>query len=198
MSIRKKPKNQRTTYTYHFADGRIVTLYPESRRPRDEAEITICEKLYVDDALIAELHRADDRIVYNDLKNSKAPVADWQKPGIEAWERDHPGTKAPKNWNLSLDAVIGEDVASDKLSILAQLSPAEKEDPPEVERLRSIVGEFTDQEKRIYHLVFRIGRSGREAGRILNIPESTIRRRIKDIRERIASDPVLKKIFEKK
>lgn len=198
MQTRKKPKNQRTTYSYHFADGHIVTLFPESSKSRDEAEVTIYERHYVDDALIAELHRADDRIVYNNWKNSKPPIAEWQKPGIEAWERDHPGSKAPKNWNLSLDAVIGEDVASDKLSILAQVSPAEKEDPPEVERLRSIVDGFTDEEKRIYNLVFRMGRSGREAGRILKIPETTMRRRVKEIREKIASDPELKKIFGKK
>lgn len=70
MPTRKKPKYQRTTYSYHFADGRIVTLLPKSSKPCDEEEVTIYERQYVDDALIAELHRADDRIVYNNLKNS--------------------------------------------------------------------------------------------------------------------------------
>lgn len=198
MKTRKTNSNSRTTYTYFFVTGERIQLFPESSRADYSEVITVFDdERFVPDEMIRELHLADDRAVYNENKNCKVLYQDWERPMVLEWQSQHPGEKVPKRYHLSLESILSEEtIDEDKLRVQAQvLSPADEEEPEAIERLRSIVDGFTEQQKKIYCLVFLMGFSGRKAGCLLKIPEATIRRRITEIKMIIADDPVLKKIY---
>ena len=197
MKFRKTNTHNRTNYTYYPAEGAPITLFPESSRPNASADVTVYDERYVPDDMIRELHLADDRMVYSNNKNCKTPYAKWEKPILEEWQRQHPGEKPPKRYHKSLEAVISdESIAEDKLNVQTHvLMAADEEESPDIERLHEIVDSFSSEQKTIYRLVFLLGNSGREAARMLNIPESTMRRRVNEIRRIIAADPILKKMY---
>ena len=65
---------------------------------------------------IRRLHHIDDHEVYVNIKSSRLPVEDWQKPILEQWKKDNPGEMPVQNWNISLDSMLdsegGEDDAA--------------------------------------------------------------------------------------
>lgn len=75
MLFRKTPTNERGKYVYRFNDG-TVSVIAEGR----EAEVWI-----------KSLHSFDDAEVYNNIKNSRPQLEDWQKKAVEEWKAQHPG-----------------------------------------------------------------------------------------------------------
>ena len=92
MKYYKTRNKHRQSYTYVGLDGRKETLVPGENGITEE--------------FILALHRMDDNEVYNNNKNRKAPVQEWEKPIIEDWKRWHPGEELPERTTLSLDEII--------------------------------------------------------------------------------------------
>lgn len=99
LNFRKTPQVQRGTYTYEFADGQRVTITP------DEQGCTEID--------IKRLHSIDDHEVYVNIKGSRPPLEDWQKPILEQWKKDHPDETPEKNWNMSLNTMLDADGGED-------------------------------------------------------------------------------------
>ena len=89
LRVRKTPAAKRTTYTYPIYDGSTITLIPGKDGITEE--------------FIVLLHHLDDAEVRNNLKNGRPELTAEEKQAVKEWENAHPGEKAPRNWNLSID-----------------------------------------------------------------------------------------------
>ena len=105
MLFRKTESTKRGNYVYHFANG----------------DTSVIDAADVGEELIRFLHSSDDAIVYNNIKNSRPKVQEWQKVGIEQWKEQHPGEEVPKNWNLSLDG-LSQTEDADHSSYMKELA----------------------------------------------------------------------------
>jgi len=66
---------QKTSYTYHTANGDITI------RPSEETGVTI--------ELIHMLHREDNRVVDQNIKQARRPMTEAERRDIEAWRNDY-------------------------------------------------------------------------------------------------------------
>ena len=147
MKTIKTRSNQRDTYTYTDAMGKKVVLKPGDQDPISGAVLT--------EEMIQQLHRFDDNEVYNNVKNSKRPVEDWEKPLIAEWKEEHPYDELPSRSHVSLDAAgeddDGIDDDTDKGYLgEASLVVAEKEDTPAISRLHEVI-EMLEPERRLLY-----------------------------------------------
>ena len=133
LRIRKTPIKQRNIYTYVAADGRKIVLYPDRNG--------------VTEVHIKMLHSMDDAEVYNNLKNARPEPTKAEKQRMREWEEQHPGEKAHRNWNLSLDASLTDE--DDSTTLGDMIAAPEKTDSPEVERLRQIVATMTERQQQV-------------------------------------------------
>ena len=92
MKSHKTKQENRGTYTYHFDDGRKVTIKPGEEGVTEE--------------FIKKLHSLDDSEVYYNHKNWHRPISEKEKQDIKEWEEKHPGEKYQEVWNLSIDSVF--------------------------------------------------------------------------------------------
>ncbi len=106
------------------------------------------------------LHAADDAIVYNNIKNSRPQIQDWQKPGIEQWKALHPGEEVPKNWNLSIDGLTQTEDA-DHSSYMKELAEKtmDAEEDPQKEILYEVLGQMSEQDQQLYQMYYLEGLS---------------------------------------
>lgn len=155
MKSRKTPQKERGIYTYHFDDGRKVTIKPGEEGVTEE--------------FIKQLHSLDDSEVYYNNKNWHRPLSEQEKQDIKEWEDKHPGEKYTEVWNLSIDSVFKEDGNQDKSILLADNSSVEDEVSDDVDELRAVVSRMTERQKQIYELHFIEEYSLTEAAAILNI-----------------------------
>ena len=173
MKFHKTGNKNRQTYTYLGLDGRKETLV--------SGENGITEEF------ILALHRMDDNEVYNNNKNRKAPVQEWEKPIIEDWKRRHPSEELPERTTLSLDEIIhpsNESGDSDKSVLLADPSQSIDEDvPANVERLREVVELLTAEQRELYRMVVLEGMSLEEVGRVMHLNSNAVKCRMRRIRE---------------
>lgn len=187
MRYYKTRWNKRTTFTYHFYKGPDVTI-----RPSEEG---------VTEAWIKDCHASDDAEVYNNLKNARLEPTAEKKAQRKEWEESHPGEKADKNWNISLDSFTSSDdgdSTADRHTELADLKvhiPFEDE-PADVERLHDILAGLSQRQQTIYRQVYLEGRSNVEVAEELKISEATVRKDRKKIIAAIAGDKILQKIFQ--
>lgn len=141
MKTIKTRSNQRDTYTYTDAMGKKVVLKPGDQDPISGAVLT--------EEMIRQLHRFDDNEVYNNVKNSKRPVEDWEKPLIAEWKQEHPYEEVPTRRHISLD-LIEEDEDADKGVIArASISVMEQEDC-RITRLHEVI-EMLEPERRLLY-----------------------------------------------
>lgn len=175
MKYYKTNSNQRATYTYVGSDGRKVTLTP-GRDGVTEEDIRL-------------LHQMDDNEVYNNNKQAKPPVQDWEKPMIEAWKESHPEEDLPVRRNVSLDQIMKPDdseMDGDKNSLLLGIStPFENEVPADIERLREVVQMLTPEQQELYRRVILAGMALADAGAEMGLTESAVKKRMVRIREAI-------------
>ena len=155
MKSHKTPQRERGTYTYHFDDGRAISIKPGEEGVTEE--------------FIKKLHSLDDSEVYYNYKNWHRPISEKEQQDIKDWEENHPGEKYQDVWNLSIDSIYEEGGNQDKCIYLADNTVTAVETSDEVDRLREIVTLMTEKQQRVYELHFLEGYSLTEVAAILNI-----------------------------
>ena len=147
---------QKTSYIYHTADGDITI------RPSEETGVTI--------ELIHMLHREDNRIVDQNIKQARRPMTEAERRDIEAWRND--------------DDDEGAEGLLDRDHVLRQAFTAqETETPSEVERLRAFIATLSERQRQLYRLVYMDGYSLKEAALAMGITHqraSTIDKQIRN------------------
>ena len=143
MKSHKTKLVNRGTYTYHFDDGRKVTIKPGEEGVTEE--------------FIKKLHSLDDSEVNRNNKNWHRPISKKEKQDIKEWEEKHPGEKYQEVWNLSIDSVFDEEGNQDKCIYLADNTTIDEETSDEVDRLREVVSRMTEKQQRVYELHFLEG-----------------------------------------
>lgn len=172
--FRKTPTNQRATYTYINYAGQKIVLRPGEK---DVTEVDI--KL---------LHSIDDAEVNNNLKNSRPKPTEKVKQQMREWEEQHPGEKAPRNYNVPLDAPISEEDSTPRSETIAA---PEKTVSPRVERMREIVDTMTERQKQVYYHLYVHDFNVKETAAILGISSPAVTKYKKRIIE------IIKKNFER-
>ncbi len=149
MRTIKTPTNQRNTYTYIDALGKKHTFKPGDVDP--DTGYTLTEED------IKSLHRMDDNEVYNNLKNTRTPVQDWEKPILEAWKKEHPDKNLPTRMHISIDISTendegGEEDVDKGLIAKASIAVAATENPM-LDRLHEVVEMLEPNRRRLYQRV---------------------------------------------
>ncbi len=165
MLFRKTPTNERGKYEYKFNDG-TVSVIAEG----DETAIWIKTN-----------HSFDDAEVYNNIKNSRPQLQDWQKKAVEEWKAQHPGEEPEKNWNLSMDGLMKTE--NQDTSIYArQLAEMTADKPdPQKELLYEKLSELPEEDQKLYRLYFIEGYSQEEIAKKKGVSQNTISKKIRRI-----------------
>jgi DNA-directed RNA polymerase specialized sigma24 family protein len=146
MKTIKTRSDKRSTYTYTDAMGVRRTLKPGDV-DQDTGYVLTEED-------IKRLHRMDDNEVYNNVKNTRAPIQEWEKPILEAWRKDHPGMDLPTRMHISIDISVendeGKEEDADKGLIAKASMAAAKAEDPMLERLHE-VAEMLEPERRLLY-----------------------------------------------
>ncbi len=180
LSIRiRKTAEKSRKYSYTF----------EAAVPREEVTV-IVGKDGVTAEWIEHLHYDDDQEVYNNVKNSKAPMDEWEIKAREQWEERHLGEDYPKKWNISLDAGDtdgnAEDapscVCGDKRMLLA--APEDEEDKQKMS-VRELVATFPKEQQELYRLYFIEEYTKAEIALLLGCSKPNITKRVTRLEEKI-------------
>ena len=149
MKTVKTRSDKRGTYTYIDANGEKYTLKPGDIDPDTGYVLT--------EEDIQRLHRMDDNEVYNNVKNTRPPIQDWEKPILEAWKKAHPDMEPPTRMHISIDNTGEDDEGSERDAdkrLIARASIAASEvGNPMVERLREVVEMLEPHRRRLYQRV---------------------------------------------
>ena len=175
MKFRKTPLKQRSTYIYYDAEGNIVAELVPGADGVTELDIKM-------------LHQADDREVYNNLKNSKPKLSDDEKQGIKEWEQRTGHEWTEKNYNLSFDAVAEDGEGNDKSKLWYQVFNIKQETEevdPEVERMREVIMQLTPAQQDLYRLVYLEEKPQVEVAAMLGIKKQALYSKLKKIHRRI-------------
>lgn len=165
MIFRKTPTNERDNYTYHFNDGTVSAI-----AKGDEMEVWIKMN-----------HSFDDAEVYNNIKNSRPQLQDWQKKATEEWKAQHPGEEPEKNWNLSMDGLMKTE--NQDTSIYArQLAEMTADEPdPQKELLYEKLSELPEEDQELYRQYYIEGYSQEEIAEKKGVSQDTISKKIRRI-----------------
>lgn len=144
MRFYKTNCNRRINYTYPSVTGECITIHPGDGYGGET----------VADVHIKTLHSFDDGEVYNNCKNCRPPRTTKEKQEILEWEKEHPGEKFPKNWNLSLDTFSDDlDSDMDRSDLMREVYGRTHEDNPVVERFWEVMEDMPPKQKRALALV---------------------------------------------
>ena len=177
---------QKTSYTYHTANGDITI------RPSEETGVTI--------ELIHMLHREDNRVVDQNIKQARRPMTEAERRDIEAWRKAPKDGEPPRGkgdfpdkyqrWNLPIDGLRNDDDDEsadgplDRDPVLREAFTAQvPETPSEVERLRAFIATLSERQRQLYRLVYMGGYSLKEAALAMGITHqraSTIDKQIRN------------------
>ena len=196
MLFRKTPTRERETYVYHFDNGDRVEITPEALQAevvgivKERGYSDFCDALGIepDDVgkfFVKKRHASDDAEVYNNITNSRPPVEDWQKKGIEEWKKTHPGEEPDKNWNLSMDGLMM--TADQDTSVYAkQLAEKTSDGPdPMKELLYEKVEELSEKYQELYRLYFIEGYTQEEIAGMKGVSQNTISKKIRKIQKEL-------------
>ena len=172
MKFRKIQTEKRGTYTYYGESGKI--------------EITP-GKDGVTEINIKQIYSLEDAEVYNNIKNSRPKLTDKEKQQIKEWEEHHPGEKSPRNWNISIDAAIGEEgSAQDKSKVLeSAYYSMNEEETLELEMLHDIIATLSDDQQKLYRKIIIEGYSNTEIAKAEGVSVAAVSKRMKRIYEQI-------------
>lgn len=194
--FKKTPQNQRGTYKYYDADGKVVS----ELRPGVGG---------VTELDIQTLHRFDDREVYENNKSyqglrtnkEKEEIREWKNEYIENFKSANGGSKPtddvvketvkkefPMMQTLSLDFFDSEDDTNDKNGFEYQAYLEEQSlnaDNPEVERLQELLPELTDEQQWLVQKIYFEGVSQTDIAAELGITKQAVRNRLNKIFNRI-------------
>lgn len=179
MKTVKTRSDKRSTYTYIDANGEKYTLKPGDIDPDTGYVLT--------EEDIQRLHRMDDNEVYNNVKNTRPPIQDWEKPILEAWKKAHPDMEPPTRMHISIDNTGEDDEGSERDAdkrLIARASIAASEvGNPMVERLREVVEMLRPEQQELYRRIVIEEETMVDVAVELNLDSSSIRHRMKTIRE---------------
>lgn len=138
MKFRKTYYYDRTDYNYIDRCGRKVTINVGDKSAIDGDEVTA--------DMIKLLHAMDDAEVYNNLKNCRPPITKEEKEQIRQWEKDHPGDKCQRRWNISLDMYAGDDDSDiDRSPIMKEAYERMRHETQLAERITDIIDEMPEK-----------------------------------------------------
>lgn len=101
------------------------------------------------------LHRMDDNEVYNNNKNLKAPIQEWEKGIYADWNEKHPYEEIAGHMSVCIDYGWNseEEYIDSEKSVLAQCLSTNNEQNALVERLRDAVSGLTEEQQVLYHKI---------------------------------------------
>ena len=174
---------ERTSYTYSFADGTSVTLHVGD--VDSNGEVVTAE-------MIEMLHGFDTKEMYNNRKNTRTPVAEWEKPGLEYWQTKHPGEYPPSRYHVPLDAITENDDGDDddcdkgnlaKASIAYSFIDEKLND--DLERLHEVVSMMKPKQQWLYRRIVLDRATLTEVGKELGISKQAVSERMMVVRNYI-------------
>ena len=171
MKFRKTPLKQRSTYTYYDAEGNAVVVLMPGADGVTELDIKM-------------LHQADDREVYNNLKNSKPKLSDDEKHEIKKWEESTGQDWTEKNYNLSFDAVAEDNECREQSKLWHQVLNYQQESigvDSNIEFLHEAVKQLTTDQQWLYHQVYILERPQVEIAEELGVTKAAITNRLNKI-----------------
>lgn len=185
MKFVKTATENRGTYTYTFID--IDGKYKKVKLEPGKDGVTAAD--------IKMLHSMDDAEVYNNIKNSKPAVQEWEKPAIEEWKDKHPNEDAPKRWNISINEMVGDDENVSREEYLVDSSTEEDSESDMIARLHEIIDSLSELQKETYRKIVIEEMSNTSVAKEENKSEAAVRKIISRIKEIISQDEELKKFF---
>ncbi len=169
MLFRKTPTSERGNYVYRFNDGTVSVIAEGSETA----------------FWIKTNHSMDDAEVYNNIKNSRPQLEDWQKKAVEEWKAQHPGKEPEKNWNLSMDGLMKTENQDTSIYTRQLAEMTVNELDPQKELLYEKVAELPEEDQELYRLHFIEGYSQDEIGEIKGVSQNTISKKIRRIVKRL-------------
>ncbi len=188
MEHRKTSINKRGTYTYKFADGSKVEIFPGAGG--------------IDEEIILTLHRMDDNEISQYYRKGKAPISEavkeektlWRKKFISNFakqygympEEDYVNfameQRYPKAWNLSLDVAPDEEGSGEDKSLLLYQAaqPQLTTDNLACERLEEYIKQLTPKQQQVLELVKNQGYSQTEVAEMLGISIPAVNKHLKN------------------
>ena len=196
----KTHKNDRNTYKYVFeridTNGRIQKEVVEIRPGEDG----------VTELNIQELHRADDRAIYNFYKNARPERTEAEKEKIKEWKQqfredfnNEHGYYPPeeyvdgeandyfkRNYNLSLNEFDDNcDEGDNPIQSLVYGASQDDEEDPRIERLLEVVTQLSPYHQEIYHMLVTDEMSQTEVADKLGKKKQSINRTFGIIKDKI-------------
>lgn len=197
MKYKKTPRDKRESYKLFDEHGELVTEYKPGENGITEVDIL-------------NLHKLDDHEVYINSKELKLP--EWFQPVYDEWKTKFIADFKAKHGRApfadeipgrhrvyeSIDAQTDSD--GDDLRDSSRLEeeiavPFEEDIPESVIRLQEIVAQMPEKWQKVYQLVYIDELSKAKAGRIIGISDVRVGQIAKSIKNKIANDEVLKKIY---
>lgn len=184
MKFKKASVEKRRVYVYDYTneEGKLVHITLEEGKDDVTAEH------------IKLLHALDDAEVYNNIKNSKPSIQEWEKPAIKEWKLNHPNDELPKRWNISINEMVGSDENVEREEFISA-STVEDEESDVMRSLHELYETFSELQKEVYNKVFLQGMSYSAVARERGKSEASVRKAANRIKEIIASDEKIKNFF---
>ena len=158
MLFKKTPTSERDNYVYKFDDGTVSVIAEGS-----DAE-----------AWIKSLHSFDDAEVYNNIKNSRPKLEDWQKKVMEEWRAQYSEEEPEKTGNQD---------TSINAKQLAEMAAEEPDSQKEL--LYEKVAELSAEDQELYRLYFTEEYSQDEIAKMKGVSQNTISKKIRRIQKRL-------------
>jgi DNA-directed RNA polymerase specialized sigma subunit len=206
MKLHKTRRDQRETYKYYDANGKLVIELKPGENDVTEADIRTLHLL--DDKEV----RSNLKYRHGDLKEQKALAEKWKQEYIEGFRNKYHRMptedeiaivmedSVPDNWIASIEEMTGdgdEDGLGDKAGFLYTLDEHDKKLPADVERLNEIIAAMPESWQKIYQLKYIEKYSNCDIAKMRGVTESAIRKTLGKITDAIEKDPVLRKMHHK-
>nr|DAL39084.1 MAG TPA_asm: PhyR sigma-like domain, NepR anti transduction, response regulator, sigma [Caudoviricetes sp.] len=203
MKLHKTRRDQRETYKYYDANGKLVIELKPGENDVTEADIRTLHLL--DDKEV----RSNLKYRHGDLKEQKALAEKWKKDYVTWFESAYHRMPTedelaiameeavPKNWLGSIEELTGDgdaDGLGDKAGFLYTLDEHDKKLPEDVERLNEIIAEMPKSWQEIYNMKMA-GYNNNEIAKFRGVTEAAIRKTLGKIKKKIKNDEKLIKIY---
>lgn len=203
MKLHKTRQNQRETYKYYDANGKLVIELKPGENGVTEADIRTLH--LQDDSEV----RSNLKYRHGNLKEQKAIAEKWKQEYIEWFRKKYHRMptedeiaiamedSVPDNWIASIEEMTGDgdaDGLGDKAGFLYTLDEHDKKLPADVERLNEIIAEMPKSWQEIYKMKMA-GYNNIEIAKFRGVTEAAIRKTLDKIKKKIKNDEKLIKIY---
>lgn len=178
MKFRKTPQDQRSTYAYPpiIIGGQVKQVILRA----GEDGVTELD--------IQMLHQADDREVYNNIKNARPSKTEEEKAQLKDWEEKQDWRMFDKNWTISIDAYSESEAEGDRNPIWKEIfnAVANKEVPNEkAERLHEVIEILKPEQQDLIQKIFFEGINQNEIAAQEDVTPQAIQGRLNRIYKQI-------------